>query len=810
MRYFNKITLSSAPFYASLVVVTSLAFFIGIFWAVNEYQAYQESVENIRKTYRAQYELRVKEELEKVFEMISYRRQQSDLRVELDIRERVQSAYTIASHNYRLYKDEKSKAAIRSIIIELLRPIRWKEGRGYYFVGRAADGVIDLFADEPYFEGKTAALFARINGADPVGDIVKIIKKKEAGLYQYNLIKPQFAGQSFPQIAFVKYFPPLDWYIGAAIYSAELEESLQREVLTRVQSSHFGKDGEVFSFRHDGTILSNQDERLVGRSITDLVDSKGQNYGVSFLEKTLSESREGYVNYSLQADNEAPHRQKLAFVKAYEDWGWRLGAAMFMDAMEETIDAQTETYRRISFNNVFSFIALFAIAVMFLLLATFFYSLKIKQGLSLFTNFFREAADSKVKIPEKNLVFVEFTDLAYLANQMVEAQVKNELLLHRDELRLDTLLRLGMMDKYSLQEKYDFILRRIVQITRSEEGYLALVNGSQSHITVCSFIVSDTLDLQRREGDLMLSRSIAKGGLPGGAIQNKKAVIANSYKGNMGEDGYPYRQAITRHLDVPIYNDGKIVVVAGVCNNSDPYDNTDVRQMTMLLEGMWLHVLKHCSEEELAKLERQIIAVSEEERSKIGRDLHDDLGSHLTGVELLSKVLEQQLDGDTSSRTEQVRTIRNLIREAIEKTRRLSQGLYPAHLVEYGLESAIEELVVEVENVFKVGFDFSWKGGGESLGKNSAMHLHYIIREAVFNAARHGKPDNIGVYVSVSDSGFFIKIIDDGQGFSTTPAATGLGFHTMKYRAKAIGAELVIESESESGTVITVTGEGIE
>ncbi|HSL39517.1 MAG TPA: hypothetical protein VK857_04020, partial [Desulforhopalus sp.] len=63
MRLFSKITLYSAPFYASLVVITSLAFFIGIFWAINEYQAYQESIDNIRQNYKAQYELRLQEEL---------------------------------------------------------------------------------------------------------------------------------------------------------------------------------------------------------------------------------------------------------------------------------------------------------------------------------------------------------------------------------------------------------------------------------------------------------------------------------------------------------------------------------------------------------------------------------------------------------------------------------------------------------------------------------------------------------------------------------------------------------------------------
>jgi signal transduction histidine kinase len=366
-----------------------------------------------------------------------------------------------------------------------------------------------------------------------------------------------------------------------------------------------------------------------------------------------------------------------------------------------------------------------------------------------------------------------------------------------------------MMEKYSLQDKYDFILRRIVQITRSEEGYLALVNNTQSHITICSFIVANEADVITREGELNQARAVEEGGLPGKAVMRKTAVVVNTPGSRQG-DVYPYTKEVLRHLDVPIYNDGKIVVVAGVCNNSENYDNSDIRQMTMLLEGMWLHVLRQCSEEELARLERQIIAVSEEERSNIGRNLHDDLGSHLTGVELLSKALEQRLLVEAPERSKQLGTIRDLIKDAIEKTRRLSHGLYPVHVIEYGLESAIEELVVEVEKIFKVNFDLSWEGEGEKLGKNTATHLHYIIREAVFNAARHGKPQNIGVYVQVGEGRFSVRIVDDGIGVHATPAATGLGFHTMKYRAKAIGAVLVISSGKEGGTLITVTGEGRE
>lgn len=807
MRILRRITLSSAPFYASLVVVTSLAVFIGVFWAINEYQAYQESIENIRYTYRHQYETRLQEELSKVVKLIDFRRQQSEEQVELDIRARVQSAYTIASHHYRLYKNEKSAEQLRSMIIELLRPIRWNNGRGYYFAGRVDDGIVDLFADEPYFEGKNAGDFQQAAGRDVIGDIIRIVRDKEAGLYHYNLIKPEFPGQSFPKIVFVKYFPPLDWFIGAGIYNDDLEETLQHEVLERVRSIQFGNGGELFCFRGDGTIISDPDQRQIGRSVKDLVDSEGLQYGEAFLKSATLPGGE-FIHFSDKKEETGTYHQKLSFIQPYRDWDWVLGAAMFMDAMEQTIVGETETYQRISFRNVFAFIILFAIAVAFLLLSTFFYSVRIMQEISLFTNFFREAADSNVKISKQELMFREFEDLAVLANRMVDERIKSELLLHRDELRLDTLLRLGMMDKHSLQDKYDFVLRRIVQITRSEEGYLALVNDGQTHISVCSFIVFDDKDIALRQGEFALPRSLAMGGLPGRTVRGKRAVIVNRFDGSHKKSEFPYRIALRRHLDVPVYNDGRIVAVAGVCNNSDNYDNSDIRQMTMLLEGMWMHVLKKVSEEELATLERQIIAVSENERSTIGRILHDDLGSHLTGVELLSKVLQQQLREDAPGREKQLGTIRDLIRDAIEKTRHLSQGLYPVHVVEYGLEAAIEELVVEVQKVFDIHLNLFWQGDGDTFGEITATHLYYIIREAVFNAARHGKPQNIEVHVRLDMGNFNVTIVDDGLGLGSRANGKGMGFHTMKYRAKAIGAELTIGSGKEKGTVVTVVGEG--
>jgi signal transduction histidine kinase len=800
----GRMSLSSSPFYASLGVIISLGVFMAIFWAFNEYEAYTDSIENIRQSYRTRYRARVKEELDKVVDFVEYKRSQVELGVESEIRERVQAAYSIASHMYSQHKDEMERDELRALVVEVLRPIRWNNGRGYYFAGRVESTIIDLYADDPYFEGKTTLAYGAEKVNDKISDIIDIIREKGAGVYRYNWTKPEFVGRSYPKVSFVKYFKPFDWYIGAGIYLDDREKVLQEDVLERIRNIHFSDDGEVFGFRFDSTIVCHSDERLIGRSVKSVVGHDDFRYGEAMWQAGLSESGEEFISYSVKTPEKT--YQKLSYVKAYKDWGMVFVTSMSMDEMERAIEDERRTYLKITFKNITLFIALFIVAVSLLLLIAYFYSLRIKQGISLFTNFFRKAADEKIRIEVAQLAFAEFEDLGNLANHMVDDRIQKERLLRRDELRLDTLLQLGMMDDSGFQEKYNFILERIIEITRSEGGYLALVNTTQTHLNLYSFFDINGDNESQKQEVSGISKKVEAADLPGEAVLQKRAIINNSCK-LTASGTFPYSREVRRHLDVPIYNSGKIVIVAGVCNNSGDYDTSDTRQMAMLLEGLWLHVLKMCADEEMARLERQIIAVSEEERSTIGRDLHDDLGSHLSGVELLCKVLQRKLENDVPQRAEELSAIRNLIREAIEITRRLAQGLYPVHVIEHGLESSVEELKVEVENLFDVQCVLNFHSDNEWVDGSIAIHLYYIVREAVFNAARHGRPDNIEIRLVTGKKRLQVEVIDDGCGFSEESTQKGIGLHTMKYRAKAIDAALTISSDTGRGTRIVLQGE---
>ena len=114
---------------------------------------------------------------------------------------------------------------------------------------------------------------------------------------------------------------------------------------------------------------------------------------------------------------------------------------------------------------------------------------------------------------------------------------------------------------------------------------------------------------------------------------------------------------------------------------------------------------------------------------------------------------------------------------------------------------------MEIETMFGIKCALSFSVAVEYLDNSITDHIYYIFGEATVNAARHGKPDHIGITMHSDRDLLAVKIIDNGKGFDTLSTRKGMGLHTMEYRAKAIGADLRIESTPYSGTAISVSRE---
>lgn len=204
-------------------------------------------------------------------------------------------------------------------------------------------------------------------------------------------------------------------------------------------------------------------------------------------------------------------------------------------------------------------------------------------------------------------------------------------------------------------------------------------------------------------------------------------------------------------------------------------------------------------------LERAVLEVSNSEQRRIGQDLHDGLGQHLTGIAFMSKALEQKLADQSLSEAADAAKIVGLVNEGIRKTRNLARGLLQSVSSDsLGLVSALEHWAFEVEDLFRISCRFQSDPPVLIQDDAAVNHLFRIAQEAVHNAIKHGKAKNIRIGLSERNAHGVLTIVDDGCGITDGDRGhEGMGLNIMRYRAGMIGGRLEIKRGGDRGTHVT-------
>ena len=205
---------------------------------------------------------------------------------------------------------------------------------------------------------------------------------------------------------------------------------------------------------------------------------------------------------------------------------------------------------------------------------------------------------------------------------------------------------------------------------------------------------------------------------------------------------------------------------------------------------------------ERRRLEKAILEVSAREQRRIGEDLHDGLGQHLTGIAFMSKVLESKLSEKSLPETGEAAKIVKLVNEAINKTRELSRGLLPVVSDAHGLMSALTRYADEMQDLFRIQLPVRmWRAGsgirrepGNSRLPHRARGCEQCNQTRKTEARRHRL---VGIETARGAS----QYTDDGQGISEIPANNaGMGLNIMRYRANMIGGSLSLGRSVTGGT----------
>lgn len=214
------------------------------------------------------------------------------------------------------------------------------------------------------------------------------------------------------------------------------------------------------------------------------------------------------------------------------------------------------------------------------------------------------------------------------------------------------------------------------------------------------------------------------------------------------------------------------------------------------------------------RLEKRLMELRADEQRRLGYDLHDGLGQHLSGILYLSRRLENRLRGQAGPEAESAAEIVKLVKQAIESVRGMSQGLRPLGEGPRALAAALAELARKTRESTGIDCGFEERGTVLLFESDGAEHLFRIAQEAVNNAVRHSGCARIRIRLTQGDDATVLEVADDGRGMP--PGAwqrprphgrdpEGLGLGIMEHRAGLMGADFAIEAGPDGGAVVRCT-----
>ena len=235
---------------------------------------------------------------------------------------------------------------------------------------------------------------------------------------------------------------------------------------------------------------------------------------------------------------------------------------------------------------------------------------------------------------------------------------------------------------------------------------------------------------------------------------------------------------------IPVLNvDGTLRCYRGSC--------TDVTERTS-------------AEEALSGISRKLIEAHEQERTRIGRELHDDIVQRLALLVIQLDRVQQHIPDSASDLGKQINDLRNQTSEITNDVQLLSHELHSAKQEYLGIARATRNFCSEFGERQNVEIDFESHDVPETLPTDLFLPLFRVLQEALRNAIKHSGARSFEVKLWGSAEAIQLTIRDRGIGFDSVAAmqCPGLGLTSMKERLRLVGGELSIHSQRERGTTI--------
>jgi signal transduction histidine kinase len=211
------------------------------------------------------------------------------------------------------------------------------------------------------------------------------------------------------------------------------------------------------------------------------------------------------------------------------------------------------------------------------------------------------------------------------------------------------------------------------------------------------------------------------------------------------------------------------------------------------------------SRAQLAELSAHVETVKEKERTRIAREIHDDLGGNLTAIKMAMALVKKRLPVDDATLAEKADYVDALVDRTIEAIHRISVDLRPG-ILDFGIVAAIDWQSREFEKQAGIPCAFSSNKKEVELHPDQATALFRIFQEALTNISKHAHASCVTVRLTRTNRSVRLEVIDNGRGIARRDRLKpkSFGLRGMEERANALGGQLAVSTANGGGTHVTL------
>jgi signal transduction histidine kinase len=233
--------------------------------------------------------------------------------------------------------------------------------------------------------------------------------------------------------------------------------------------------------------------------------------------------------------------------------------------------------------------------------------------------------------------------------------------------------------------------------------------------------------------------------------------------------------------------------------------NDEIRDLTESFNKMTATLIQKNHELEVEKHKRYelVLDAQEQERGRLSRELHDGIGQTFIALQLQ---LEFAKNSENDEKNKQIDNVISNMEASIDEIRRLSNNLMPAVLYEFGLTTAVKELINNISKYSSIAISHKIDCNIPRMDEKKTIYLYRITQEIFTNAIKYSDAENIIIKLFQNKNEIHLEIVDDGIGFDINQAEEkfGNGLYNIKERVELLNGQVRLDSQIGKGAKYSI------